>query len=253
MDSFRVTILGSGTIMPVRGKRATTLMVESGGEKFLFDCGPGAMDALAENNIPYSSVSKIFLTHFHPDHTLGIVHYLSALKNDRSAGIPERLEIIGPEGTGDFLQRLSVPYPSLPAAARIEVTELSDGDEAVFGGVEVTAALADHASAPALSYRADSNGRSIVYTGDTAYNERLVRLAQGADLLIAECSFPDSIPVAGHMTPSAAGRLAAEASAERLILIHLYPYYEVSDPIDTVKTRYKGDISTAFDGMTIGV
>ena len=56
----------------------------------------------------------------------------------------------------------------------------------------------------------DSNGKSIVYSGDTDYCPELIELADNCDLLILECSFPDDMKVEGHLTPSEAGKIAAE-------------------------------------------
>ena len=69
----------------------------------------------------------------------------------------------------------------------------------------------------------------MVYSGDTDYSEDLIRLAQGADLLICECSLPEEMKVEGHLVPSLAGRIASEAGCRKLLLVHLYPECEGRD------------------------
>ncbi|UCD72973.1 MAG: ribonuclease Z [Candidatus Bathyarchaeota archaeon] len=72
-------------------------------------------------------------------------------------------------------------------------------------------------------------GRKVVYSGDTRPSTEITRLAQGADLLIHEATYDDSLAEkaaeTGHSTPSQAAEIAREAKVRRLILTHISSRY----------------------------
>lgn len=250
--SLRLTVLGSGTIIPSIDRRATALMVEAGGEPYLFDCGPGVLEAMEELGFSFRSLYNIFLTHYHPDHTLGLGRLLAAINNDTISIVRERLAIHGPSGLKDFLESWNNLYSStLPKRDYLELDEIGSGDVSREGLVRIRAAEAKHGDIPALAYRIDEENTSIVYTGDSEYSETLVELSAGAGVLVAECSFPDERPVPGHMTPSDVGRLASDAGVEQVLLVHMYPEVDGTDPARSVKKRYKGRVTVARDGMVL--
>jgi len=105
-----------------------------------------------------------------------------------------------------------------------------------------------------LGYRiTDSNGKSIVYSGDTDTNENLVLLAKGADLLICESAMPDTLKVPGHLTPSLAGDMAARAHVKKLVLTHLYPECDRFDLAAQCRKTYQGPLLIAEDLMRMEV
>jgi ribonuclease Z len=72
-------------------------------------------------------------------------------------------------------------------------------------------------------------GRKIVYTGDTKPFEAFAKFAEGADLVIHDCTFDDSLTekagVDGHSTPSQAAGQAKAAGAKQLVLSHISARY----------------------------
>jgi ribonuclease BN (tRNA processing enzyme) len=123
--------------------------------------------------------------------------------------------------------------------------------------LKITEVAVDHFEAPAVAYRIDYKGHSIVYTGDThSTSENLVSLASGADILIYDTSILDNVPnplspfAKRHTTPKRIGEVARDAGVKFLVLSHLTP---VSDPnIDAIKTEiaaqgYTGHIRVAKD------
>jgi len=75
-----------------------------------------------------------------------------------------------------------------------------------------------------LAYRfTGRSGKGFVYSGDTGFCDEIITLAQGTDLFITECSFPDGEGKEGHLTPSLAGRIATLADVKKLLLVHFYP------------------------------
>ena len=93
----------------------------------------------------------------------------------------------------------------------------------------------------------------MVFSGDTGYCRAIVDLSKGADLLVLEASFPEGQAVEGHMTPAEAGRVAAEAGVERLVLTHFYPEVLATDIEGQCRQAYGGTLILARDLMEIEV
>jgi ribonuclease BN (tRNA processing enzyme) len=250
--SLQVTVLGSGTIIPTVERRSTSVLLEAANEPYLFECGPGTLEGLEEAGVSFRSLDHVLLSHFHPDHTLGIGHLIAALNNDRSSIGRGPLTFYGPEGLVDFFRKLNDLYPStVPREDYLSLVEVAGGGIQLDGGVRIRAGMVNHGDHAALAYRAGYAGTSVVYSGDTAFTESLVELARGADLLLSECSFPDDNPMDGHMTPSEVGRLAAAAGVGKVALLHMYPVFEGENPAKGVKRYYNGPVIVARDGLKI--
>jgi ribonuclease BN (tRNA processing enzyme) len=97
------------------------------------------------------------------------------------------------------------------------------------------------------------NGKGLVFSGDSDYSASLVELAQKADILICECSFPEEEKVTGHLTPSLAGRIAREAGVGRLYLTHFYPECRGKDLIGPCNREYRGPIFLAEDFQIVPI
>lgn len=233
-------------------RRSTALLVEAGDRILLFDCGPAILEAIEETGLSFRAIDTIFLTHFHADHTLGIGHLLAAKKNDCEPSGGRRLTLYGPHGLVAFMDKWNELYHSLVSAQEcLELVEIGDGDTRLIGDVKIKAAAVSHGDHPALAYRIDYDNQIVVFTGDSEYTESIVTLAEKADLLIIESSFPDSSPKAGHMTPTDVGRTAKNAEVDRVVLVHLYPVFGSEDPAVGVTRQYNGPVDVAWDGMVI--
>jgi ribonuclease BN (tRNA processing enzyme) len=138
--------------------------------------------------------------------------------------------------------------------------------------VKVTCALVDHPPVvPSFAYRFDSADRSIVISGDTARSDNLVKLAQGADVLVHEALWVPAVErlairqrdpalfkkhmIDSHTSIEDCGRVAAAAGVKTLVLSHLVP---VDDPaiseqmwIDAARPYFKGEIIVGRDLMEI--
>jgi ribonuclease BN (tRNA processing enzyme) len=254
---MRIRVLGSGTIIPCAGRRPTALLVEWNGETVLFDCGPGALDAVEESGRSFRDVRRIFLTHYHLDHTLDVGRLLAALRHDELYPTEGRIALYGPAGLEEFLTGwIGLYRGAAPERDILETKETGGGTIIEADSCRIDAAEVDHGDMPALAYRIEDEGGSIVYTGDTGYDARLVDLAAGADLLVSECSFPDERESAGHLSPATVGRIASEAAVGRVLLVHLYPaqFREPSSAAtvtSSVRRRFRGPVEIADDGMEI--
>jgi len=107
----------------------------------------------------------------------------------------------------------------------------------------------DHLSDEALGYRfTDADGKTAVFSGDTGACPALNKAAQGADLLVVECSVPDDLETPGHMHPSVVGALCAESRPGHVVLTHQYPAAAAMDLVKEIAQYFDGKISQARDG-----
>jgi ribonuclease BN (tRNA processing enzyme) len=215
--SLKVTLLGTGVGIPQPGRSQPALLIENG-SPLLFDCGAGTLLRLTDAGISMQDLDTVVLTHLHLDHSADVL----ALANTRYLLGLSGLEVYGPAGTAQWLQTMQSAYPYLKKM-EVRVHELNPMDAISLKGCDIFAEEARH-SVTALAYRVDSGDKVVVYSGDTEPSPRVAALADGADLLIHECSFPEPFDVTNHTTPKKLGSLLKNVG--RVVLTHFYPEAE---------------------------
>jgi ribonuclease Z len=213
---IEATLLGTGVGIPHSGRAQAGLVLKA--EKpLLFDCGAGVLLRLAEAEVSPLEIGSVVLTHLHLDHVSDLLPLAKArwLLGER------RMAVYGPEGTEGWFEQVRSLYPYLEELD-VSVTTVRPGDEFVLSGLEIRAGKAVH-SVPALGYRIESETKTIVYSGDTEPAPSIRDLAEGADLLVHECSFPEPFVVTNHSTPRRLGLTFNGAGIKRIVLTHLYP------------------------------
>ncbi len=250
---MELIILGSGTAVPSARRGASGLVMVVGDEPVLFDSGPGTLQRLAGAGVDCRRLERVFYTHLHPDHTAELVPLLFLFRNPDYLRDKD-LTITGPTGFEEFYRKLHDTYGRWAAAEGYElrIKEVLNS-ELDAGGYRVKSREVLHTEY-SVGYRLeDSSGSSIAYSGDTAYCRGIVELGAGADILVLECSFPDGVKSADHLTPSGAGRIATETGCELLVLTHFYPQCENTDILAQVRETYKGEVILAEDQMRFKV
>ncbi len=253
---MEVIILGSGTATPSLSRNASGLAIRTQDLLVLVDMGPGTLRRMCEAGLDYRLVDAILITHFHPDHVSDLVPFLFASNYAFGPVREEPFHLVGPAGLEQFFSKLVEVYNRwiVPKGQRLMKREMSvdTHDTLVLGNVRVLSAPAPH-SFPSLSYRLEADGTSVVVTGDTDYSDALVELAQGAAVLISECSMPEGWKAPGHLMPSEAGRIASLANAGKLVLTHFYPPCDEVDVAAQAAEEFPGEIVKGADLMVIAV
>ena len=273
-DSFTVVLLGTGVGPSVNLQQfGASILVEAGGERFLFDCGRGATMRLTQMGVPIGSISRLFLTHLHSDHVIQIPDLVLTGWAGGRRTIP--LEVWGPDGTRNMMDHIQQAFSfdihmrrdvdeKLPAAG-IQVVSHDVKQGVVFDerGVKVTAFLVDHGPVqPAFGYRIDYRGHSVALSGDTRVSENLIRFAQGVDVLIHEGIDPDALRnradhptpavldaiIAHHTTPQQAGEVFSRVKPRLAVYSHA-PNSE--SMISQTRKTYAGPLQGAEDLLTI--
>jgi len=257
-EGITVTILGSGTCVPSLDRSAAAVLMETCGMRLLFDIGPGTMRRLLESGTGIQDIDSLFISHFHPDHTGELAAFLFATKYPDPGRRKKPLTIVGGPGFRSFYEQLVDVYQGwihLPEICRLVEVDPNDRmpPDGAFNAIDVDFAAVAHRP-ESLAFRIGTpDGASVVVSGDTAYSENLVRLALKTDLLICEAALPDEFSVEGHMTPSTAGRTAAEAGAGTLVLTHFYPECDHADMAGQCRKTWAGPLLLARDLMQIPV
>ncbi|MGD0229940.1 MAG: ribonuclease Z [Syntrophorhabdales bacterium] len=220
---MKIKILGTGTAVPSLARVSSAYLVSTGAGNILVDVGPSIVRRLLESGYSVNDVDVMVLTHFHPDHTGDLAAFLFACnygESERHGG----LSLIGGRGVRPFFRRLSRVYPWIaPQHYRLTIKTLPGGAMRA-GPVSVTTAPVAHRD-ESIAVRIEEEGKRVVFSGDTDYSPALAALASGADLLVAECSFPDR-KAKGHLDLPTLCRIAKEAAPRRVIMSHLYPEWE---------------------------
>ena len=144
---MEIVFLGTGGSFPSPQRGVSSIAVKTHGEVLLFDCGEGTQRQLMRSRISFMQVSKVFITHFHGDHYLGLPGLLQTMAlNGRTAD----LEIYGPKGTEQLVTILErISYYS--RTFDLVLHELKDGQIEHFPNFKVSAHRLDH-SLPTLGY-----------------------------------------------------------------------------------------------------
>jgi len=252
---MKITILGSGTCVPSLKRSSCSVLIEISQSLLLFDSGAGTMRRLLEAGVTIEKLSYIFYSHLHPDHTAELVPFLFASKYPQTYRRRKPFTIVAAKGFADFYEKLKLAYGEwielAPGLLKISELDTTGRDHLDCGVFDVDSLPMDHTNM-SLAYRiTGADGRSVVYSGDTDFCDNLVTLAKGVDVLICESALPDEMKVAGHLTPSLAGRIATQAGVKKLVITHFYPECDAIDIAKECRKTYNGPLMLAEDLMEI--
>jgi len=296
-DGLHVGLCGTGSPFPSPTRSGPCTAVVAGGRLYIVDAGRGAASIIARMGLQTTRIAVVFLTHYHSDHVDGLGQLGETYWLAGAARKP--LLVIGPTGVErvvngfneahalNGLYRITVDGPLVAApsgfglAARPFAIAAESASTVVLeeDGLRVTAFTVEHRiGGPAVGYRFDYKGRSVVISGDTAKSSNLVRVAQGADLLVHEAMSPRLVQVlkeealaAGrtnpskllqnlqvlHTPPADAADVATQASVHALVLTHLIPPVPggiLEGPfLDGARGRFDGPFSIGEDGDLISL
>ncbi len=294
-DGLHVALCGTGSPLPNPARAGPCNVVIAGKHIFIVDIGEGGARNINLMALPIGRVEAAFLTHFHSDHIdgMGPMMLMRWTSGTNTAPLP----IHGPTGvdavvagfnaayaiddtyrTGHHGPAIAPPSGAGGVALPFTLPEPGRGDSLVIlaeDGLKVTAFRVDHGPVkPAVGYRFDYKGRSLVISGDTAKSASLIAAARGADLLVHEALQPRMVGVMErgfaakgnknlaqimrdivnyHTTPEQAAEVAKAAGVKQLVLSHIVPmvpnkfFYPAF--LGDAATRFAGPIVVGEDGM----
>jgi len=266
-------VLGSGG-PELDDHRASSgyLVWRHGKAQVLIDLGPGSLLRYDQGGARFEDLRVILLTHLHVDHSADLPGLLKGAYFTERAG---ELPLFGPTGnerfpaTREFVKELfgtgNSAYRYLGDTLTGEenfhlvahdVSAEGDQPATVLDDrrFRLSAVPVHHGPVPALAWRVDIAGHSVVVSGDmNGDRHTLETLAAGADLLVAHHAVPeDASGVARqlHMPPSVIGRIAATAKVKRLVLSHRMQRTlgREAESQQIIRRHYKGPVDFAEDG-----
>ena len=291
-SATRLITLGTVAGPPPRPHRAqsSNLLIVNG-TLYVIDAGDGAARRIAKAGFNVRDVGTIFITHHHDDHTAGVGTLMSAAWDNQRT---KPINVYGPPQTEELV-KAAVQYFTISADIRIAdggrtipIGQLFFGHDVGTGvvyndnNIRVTTIENTHfdfqkipasARQKSYSYRFETPGRVIVFTGDTGPNEALVELAKGADVLVSEANsieqrMQDLIRsgqwqvmtpeeqvrikgqmAEGHLSTDDVGKMATRAGVKTVVLTHLT--WKADDDYSTwadeVKKHFSGPVLIAKD------
>ncbi|GAB4415890.1 MAG: MBL fold metallo-hydrolase [Anaerolineales bacterium] len=247
----KLIILGASNALSSAESENTHMVLVGQERTVLIDCVVNPIHQLAKFKVDFNDVTDLVLTHFHPDHVSGVPIFLMDMW---LRGRKQSINIYGLHYTLDRLERLMefyswaewpeffpVAFHRLPAS---ELIPLLDCDEFLLMASPV------HHMIPTIGLRFDfkNSGKRLAYSCDTEPCEAVVKLAEGADVLIHEATGASR----GHSSAAQAGEIASKAEVGHLYLIH-YPTgeFENGDLVAQAKQTFPGNVDLARDDMVL--
>ncbi|MCP8307876.1 MAG: ribonuclease Z [archaeon] len=180
---MRLVFLGTSSSVPTIERGLPSIAIMRGNELLLFDAGEGTQRQMVKAGLGFNRKTKIFITHFHGDHILGllgILQTMSMLNRDRS------LDIYGPRGIIGFLKH-NIRYLKFGLTFQINVNEVKEGIVVNEKDYCVKACLAEH-SVRTYSYLLEEHDRPGVF-----YPEKALKLGIPKGILWSKLQNGESI------------------------------------------------------------
>ena len=258
-DALSAAVCGSRSPLPSPGRAETCILITAGDDLFVVDIGDGSNDNLRSWNINFRDIEAVLITHLHSDHIADLpgLHQNAWVIGERSS----KLKVFGPEGIDQFTQGIEMAYahdyvfrnehhgdliaPLQFAGFDTRVIDLKNPVIFDNGELKITAFKVIHEPIePALGFRFEYKGRSIVISGDTSYTQTVIDNSMNADVLFHEAQanhmlaiMEESLRSRGadllatvlddittyHTTLVEAAEIANEANVKKLFFYHLTP------------------------------
>ncbi|MEO5623765.1 MAG: MBL fold metallo-hydrolase [Dokdonella sp.] len=278
----QIVMLGTGTPIPDPERAGQSIAIVVDSVAYLFDAGAGvsrravaagqrgarAFGAQTPTGQPSPRFDRVFLTHLHSDHTLGLA---DAILTGWIQGRATPLDIYGPRGTKRLVNGIMMAYSDdvaerLAASGgppangwRTVVHEVTASETYRDSRVTVTAFSVPHADWKfAFGYRIQTPDGVIVLSGDTRPSPAIAHQCNGCDVLIHEV-YSDSgfanLPALrkiyhahAHTSATQLGDIASRARPKLLILNHqLFFGASEAQLLAEVRSRFTGHVVSSKD------
>jgi len=273
-DSVRIQFQGTGhpNISSTQPRMQAAVTVDVGGERWLLDAGAGTAARLYENGKAPDTLRHIFVSHLHYDHSVdldAVIWQWRSLGSGplrRKKGGPQRLlNLWGPDGLEEMLSDLyNRAYKvdgrgkALLTNPAIERNTNREAGTVEADGYQVTFTEVVHGEGPMDSWaiRFETPRGVLVYSGDVGSprhlepreQENLIKLAQGADMLIIDTL---------HLPPEEFEKIVEATGAKTVVFTHLTErpigfarYYDIDKTVSLAE-RHAERVVVAQDGMEL--
>lgn len=252
---MKLVVLGSGTSIPHPRRAAAAYWLETETGNALLDISADAPHRMAQEQLDWTGLDAIWLSHFHLDHIGGLAPFLFCTRSSpQTQQRVKPLKIFGPEGFVKILTAIDQAndYRLLKQPFPVVLAELKPTDEFEFlPGITASVFSTPHTKESLALRLTDKNGCALVYTSDTGYSEELAGFARDARLLLMECSFRRNKPIQSHLDLAEAMQLVKISEAKRVMLTHLYAEWDSIDLASEAQAHWPGETIEAVDGLRL--
>jgi ribonuclease BN (tRNA processing enzyme) len=251
---MKLTILGSGTVVPSGSRNSAGYFVELPDVRIMMDCGAGTVHALARFGLPWEQMTHLFISHFHVDHIGELASLLFAFRYGMKTNRSEPFTIIGPLGLDRVIDGLKMAFGPKHFEAKFPVNlrTITPGERLELGSDSTLSVAKTPHTQESLAVRIESR-RALCYTGDTDYSEQLAGFFTKADVLISECSLREPREGVRHLSVRQAARLAAKSEVAKLIVNHFYFEVDETELKRELEREYSGEVIIGRDGLVVEV
>ncbi len=290
-QEFSAITIGTGNPIPNENRASASTMIQYKGKYYLVDTGNGSNNSMALNGYAFSDIRAIFFSHLHADHT---TDYIDIMINRWMTGGKD-LEVVGPPRSGDYHKFLlsffaddliyrkfrgnKTGVSDTGMFSGVNIKEITGKNEFELDGMIINTSKMIHTQYN-LAYRFDVDGKSIVISGDTSYNDNLVTLSKDVDILVIDTStmavaeagaeenvfiyetivkpepiykYSGDFNVAPHMGIEDVAKTAAGANVKKVVITHLAAK---SLNMDRIRQQFRtagfaGEVIEAQDGLEI--
>ncbi len=293
--AFSVITVGTGNPQPNLERASACTMLQYRGRYYVVDMGNGAQNSMLKGErgvFPFKDIAAVCFTHFHQDHTND---YFDIMTNRWLTGGKE-VTVVGPPGVAALheffttffhddlcyrmLREIRFGKDGTGVFEGVAIREIKGGESFALDDLQVSTAKLTHTMYD-VGYRFEVDGKAVVVSGDTAFDERLIELSRGADLLVADCDerwggasqfvMPDiedlapryrpqgpyggDFTVKPHATLEEVAAMAAAAGVKHVVLTHLRggAVDEAALQAAVKAAGFDGRVTVARDGLEVAV
>ena len=257
---IEITFLGTASAVASQKRDNTSLLLRIDRETFLIDCPGSPVYKLKKAGFDFRKIKRIIFTHSHPDHIYGIPSLLHSQYK-----LSNKVFIYAKQGVIEIIKSL-VKIHKLEDKSKFPQIIYRDISEDLIKpfyrskNLSIYAFCVRHSQdslgvkflflADGESASGGKDGKSLVFTGDTAYSEEVLKVSKDADYLIHDCFSPSKFFKTyeelgrEHTDSLSLGKLASQANVKILIPIHFCTEldYSFKEIIEEIRKNYKGRI-----------
>lgn len=255
---MKLTVLGSGTTVPHPRRTSSGYWLGTGSGSILLDCSAAAGTRMAASGLDWPELDAIWISHFHLDHVGGLAPFLAGAKHaEQMKNRTKPLRIFGPAGLKVLISRFSDVnnYRLLEQRFPVEIIEIEALEPfEIVPGVEAVALDTPHTAESHALHVRDTDGKTLVYSSDTGFDEIVGAFGNGVDLFILECTFFRNKSIQKHLELAEAMYLIRKAKPKRAMLTHFYPEWDDVDFAGEVaKFSPFCEVIEAKDGLRLDI
>lgn len=229
---MKVILLGTGIgtsgLPKVPDRFPPGMLVDSGGELFLFDCSEGIRFRIAQAGYDFTNIRHIAISHQHSDHNVLQPFLLAVHARGEIEGKRHEITIYSSEQVMQALSQEQHAHWQDYVFECVEVNfdVMADGESRLIGNdrLIVRAVYHQYGKIDARAFRLETPKSVFVYSGDTGWCKGIREIAREADVFICEASVNLGEEYYeggwGHLSAFQAGEIAREAKVKTLILTH---------------------------------